>query len=190
MPVKAWLMTFAKQNQHHVKNRGNIMIKFRALMEAIQNSIQGASQAQEQYELKATLDDYFEVAKEEETDETTINSNGVHYKAKTVSMDFPTQTADGLEIIKTEVPLITLSPISSARISEVKFTTELEVTSDKEGTLLVNFPKKTAGRFSKGQAESRSNTTIEICLTGSENPEGLKHIIEGYEKILRAQIPA
>lgn len=168
------------------------MIKFRALMEAIHGSIQEAAQAQEKFELDATMEDYFEVVDAQgkvlkNPDEKTLRRSDVRYRAKMVSMDFPVQSAQGLTKKTVEVPLITLSPVCSSQISEVKFSTELEITSDKKGTLHVDFPKQSSRGLLKPR---RSNTKIEICLTGRENPDGLSHIIDGYEKILRSQIPA
>lgn len=110
------------------------------------------------------------------------------YRPKMVAMAFPSQDKEGSSASIVNVPLITLCPISSPRIKEVKFSTDLEVTSDDNDELYVAFRSlaKTGG---DGVAKSTTNTHIEITLQGSEPPEGLQKVIEGYEKALRAQIP-
>jgi len=112
------------------------------------------------------------------------------YRPKTYSMEFPSRTPEGIKTVTVEVPLITLAPISNPKISEVKFTTELEVSSDENGEILVSFPTpKKHSFFPKEDGNGLTNTKIEITLKGTEPPEGLKRLIEGYERALRAQIP-
>lgn len=114
----------------------------------------------------------------------------VTYRPKMVAMAFPCQTPNGIESAIVNVPLITLSPISSPRVKEVKFTADLEVTADENNELFIAFP---SARKESGWDEDfplkTTNTHIEIILTGGEAPQGLQKIIEGYEKALRAQIP-
>ena len=117
------------------------------------------------------------------------------YRPKMVAMAFPSQGSDGVESTIVNVPKITLSPISSPRIKDVKFSANLEVTTEendgKEGNeeLKVAFrpPQVTGGE--NMVTKDSTNTHIEINLVGHEPPEGLQKIIEGYEKALRAQIP-
>ncbi len=108
------------------------------------------------------------------------------YRPKMVAMAFPSQGKDGVESTIVNVPLITLCPISSPRINEVKFSTDLEVTADDRDELYIAFRPQNKGGEGRGDT---SNTHIEISLRGSEPPEGLQKVIEGYEKALRAQIP-
>lgn len=112
------------------------------------------------------------------------------YRPKMVAMAFPSQNADGVDSTIVNVPLITLSPISSPRIKDVKFSADLEVTADDSDELFVAFktPQVTGGGESTVNKDT-TNTHIEISLVGHEPPEGLQKIIEGYEKALRAQIP-
>lgn len=111
------------------------------------------------------------------------------YRPKMVAMAFPSQSQEGAGSTIVNVPLITLCPISSPRIKDVKFVTDLEVTSDDSDELYVAFrsPQKSSGEHS--EFNDSTNTRIEISLVGHEPPEGLQKIIEGYEKALRAQIP-
>ena len=71
----------------------------------------------------------------------------------------------------------------------MKFSADLEVTTDESDELYVAFraPQITGGENTI--TKDSTNTRIEISLVGHEPPEGLRKIIEGYEKALRAQIP-
>lgn len=160
------------------------MIKFQALMQSIHQSIHSAAQAVEA-EGQKHIDKFFNIV------EDTDGNGELNYKPKTVDMEFPSRTVDGCESVVVKVPLIALSPISTPRISEVKFTTELEISTNEDDELMVSFPTvKKSGFFSGSEdIKSSSNTRIEITLTGQEPPEGLQKVIEGYERALRAQIP-
>ncbi|WP_409425023.1 MULTISPECIES: DUF2589 domain-containing protein [unclassified Pseudoalteromonas] len=111
-------------------------------------------------------------------------------KPKTMLMAFPDKDHNGPKISYVDVPLITLTPISSPKIQEVSIKTNLEVTANDENELFVAFPKQTQRNlFSKSEQRNTSNVEIEIKLQGGETPEGLQKLIEGYERSLRAQIP-
>ncbi len=164
------------------------MIKFEALMRAIHKSVRDAAKTVEGESLDF-IDRFF---KKEKNPEALTNSNENEHILSpiTCTMEFPSRSADGVDIIKAEVPLLTLCPISIPRITEVKFITELEITTGDEDSLMVAFPgPKKHGFFSKDDDRDTTNAKIEITLTGSEPPEGLKKLIEGYERALRAQIP-
>lgn len=201
------------------------MIRFQALMHAIQESIHSAAEAVESAgdkHLKKFFDkilndhyqekvDEIKEAKKEGDNERVkalrkemVNlptgeddsTEGVFiYRPKMVAMAFPSQGADGVESTIVNVPKITLSPISSPRIKDVKFTADLEVTTEendgKEGheELKVAFRSPQVSGGENTVTKDSTNTHIEICLVGHEPPEGLQKIIEGYEKALRAQIP-
>lgn len=122
-------------------------------------------------------------------DETTGTEDDATYRPKMVAMAFPSQGAKGVDSTIVNVPLITLCPISSPRIKDVKFSADLEVTADDSDELHVAFraPQVTGG--DNTITKDSTNTRIEISLVGHEPPEGLQKIIEGYEKALRAQIP-
>jgi hypothetical protein len=167
------------------------MIKFKALMQAIHQSIQSASKSVEYQGIKY-INDFFEVVEPDDSKTKGVSDkkNQKIYRPKTLPMEFPSRTPDGVETVIAEVPLITLSPISSPRISEVKFVTDLEISTDQDGELLVSFPHpKKRGLFSGSDNHEASSSRIEITLKGNEPPEGLKKLIEGYERALRAQIP-
>lgn len=111
-------------------------------------------------------------------------------RPKMVSMAFPTITSNGPATHYVDVPLITLTPISTLLINEVNIKTSLEITVDSKDNIMVSFPqKKQPGIFSSHSESTYSNTEIEIKFRGGETPEGLQKVIEGYERALRAQIP-
>ncbi|WP_404339064.1 DUF2589 domain-containing protein [Pseudoalteromonas mariniglutinosa] len=111
-------------------------------------------------------------------------------KPKTMQMAFPDKDHNGPKISYVDVPLITLTPISSPKIQEVSIKANLEVTANDENELFVAFPKHSQGSlFAKSPEKSTANVEIEIKLQGGETPEGLQKLIEGYERSLRAQIP-
>ncbi|QOL25217.1 DUF2589 domain-containing protein [Thalassotalea sp. LPB0316] len=121
-------------------------------------------------------------------DPDLANEGGATYRPKMVAMAFPSQGKDGVDSTIVNVPLITLCPISSPRIQDVKFTADLEVTTDNNDELIVAFkaPQVSGEHI---VTKDTTNTHIEISLVGHEPPEGLQKIVEGYEKALRAQIP-
>lgn len=114
-------------------------------------------------------------------------------RPKMTTIQYPQQTATGVVMSDVRVPLITLVPLSMTQISEVKLRTELEIQVDEE-YLLVSFPAPQSGRQDDDEHEPdsapRSVATLEITLTPHHGTEGLRKIVEGYEKVLRAQIPS
>ncbi|MEJ2680841.1 MAG: DUF2589 domain-containing protein [Gammaproteobacteria bacterium] len=169
------------------------MIKFKALIQAIHQSIHSAAAAVEAEGIKHIESFFDPVEPDPDSGSTPADAatTPVTHRPKMVALEFPSRTQDGSETIIAHIPLIALSPISSPRIKEVKFTTELEVaTSEESDELFVSFPPPNrTGIFGRGGGESRCNTRIEITLSGHEAPSGLQQLIEGYERALRSQIP-
>lgn len=166
------------------------MIEFQALMRAIHKSVRDAAKSVEGENLDF-IKRFFD--EEERDDPNDPYNNEPILRPKTCSMTFPSRTPDGIENISAEVPLLALCPISAPKITEVKFTTELEITTNKKDQLMVSFPDPNRKRsFFKNKEEDlglNPTTKIEIVIKGNEPPEGLKRLIEGYERSLRAQIP-
>ena len=111
---------------------------------------------------------------------------------KMTTIQFPHKTANGVVMSDVKVPLVTLVPLSMTQLSEVKFRTELEIQIEDE-ELSVSFPtaKSVTSSDSKEQpvGSSRPVGSLEITLVPHHGTEGLKRLVEGYEKALRAQIP-
>lgn len=108
-----------------------------------------------------------------------------YYRPKMVSVQYPQATADGVVIKDVNVPLLTLVPISMSEVSEIKFKTHLEIIDDDE-QLKVSFPGKDHKSSGNG---SDHLSSLEITIRPHECSAGLTTLIEGYEKVLRAQIP-
>jgi hypothetical protein len=113
---------------------------------------------------------------------------------KLVAIDYPRITGEGPTVHTVHVPLITLSPYSATQISKLTFRADLEAQTTSEGKLQVSFPsvKRSSGAkggTEDGTATKTSNVSIEIVLEGTPASAGLRKVIEGYERALRAQIP-
>ena len=112
-------------------------------------------------------------------------------KPKMTTIQYPQKTANGVVMIDVRVPLITLVPLSMTQISEVRLRTELEIQVGEQ-ELSVSFPAPQSGKANPQGEESqvsRPIATLDITLTPHHGTEGLRKIVEGYEKVLRAQIP-
>ncbi|MEO0580756.1 MAG: DUF2589 domain-containing protein [Bacteroidota bacterium] len=128
-------------------------------------------------------------------------STGTKLKPKTVTLQYPYQTSEGLQIVDVQVPLITLVSLSPTQIDEVKLRIGLELlleenTRTGEDTLLVKFlssPSTPTGSPPDPPTSPPPSEThqsfIELKFRPSDTPEGIRKLVEGYEKILRAQIP-
>lgn len=180
------------------------MISVDALVTAIQGAVEGAN-AQLQQQSDALLQQFF-VPVSDNQDEQPSNSvgstgqassaipsadsqaNHTRLRPRYVTMEYPTETANGLETLLVDVPLISMVPVVSSRIKEVTFNTALEVSHNEQGDVEVAFPSASHGLFSRDKTPGHL-ANLEIKITGDETPEGLQKLIEGYNRVLRAQIP-
>lgn len=95
------------------------------------------------------------------------------------------------------VPLITLVPVIMTQISEVRLRSDLVVQIEGDD-VVVSFPVGCSASSNDDNATTMENmyepeagtvASLEITLTPNTGTAGLKKLIEGYERILRAQIP-
>jgi hypothetical protein len=112
-----------------------------------------------------------------------------HIRPKTILMEFPQLTSEGVVIKTVKVPLIALVPVTTTRISKIKFKTDLEVMVDNDNDLIVSFINKKSDVNNEKTAIGLPTSSIEITIHPEESSEGLKDVIKGYEKLLRSQIP-
>ena len=108
------------------------------------------------------------------------------------------QTEDGVQLKEIQVPLITLVPMSMPSIEEVKIVTDtyMEIVEDEVN---VSFGTKPVDIRSKNDSvEQHLNSEpsghgcvgkIEITIRPGAVTDGMKTVIEAYEKTLRAQMP-
>ncbi len=163
------------------------MIEFQSLMRAIHKSIRDASKSVEGENIDF-INRFFDREKKE--DPLDPGKEELILSPKTCTMEFPTRTADGVDVVTAKVPILALCPVSAPRITEVKFTTELDISSSHDNKLMVSFPQAPAKKQEGSDEEQHvPGSKVEITITGGEPPEGLKRLIEGYERALRAQIP-
>jgi hypothetical protein len=140
--------------------------------------------------LKKALEDASRALTDEEgTDAKNMRSaNSQSFTPKTVTLEYAINTEDGVKPHYVNVPLITLVPMQSTQIAQARFKTRLEVQEDN-GKLMISFPGKVQ-QSREAQPDSTSYfTEFEVVLEPKKETEGLRQMVEGYEKILRAQMP-
>lgn len=132
---------------------------------------------------------------------------------KRVAIDYPCVDENGPKLHTVHVPLLALAPISSIRLAKVRFSVNMHLVEGRDGRLLVDLSgSHPTPSPSQGQHASTPNsgdesavpagpspddthrgwsgaTTIHIELEGGAPPDGVKKLIEGFERALRAQIP-
>lgn len=108
--------------------------------------------------------------------------------AKSVVIQYPHQTSNGIEYAQVHVPLITLVPLTMSQIEKATMTAEFDM-EIVDGELQLNFTNsstKTPRRLGKRRRMTRGK--LEITLAPHETPEGLKILVQGYEAALKSQI--
>ena len=113
-------------------------------------------------------------------------------KPKTIVIQYPHYTDEGLKLIDVEVPLITLVPINLSQVEKVKINMDV-LLSLKDGAVNISFetpkPKRRPLFRRRPKRNSRKIGNIDITIKPHEGSNGLKLLIEKYENVLRAQIP-
>jgi len=156
------------------------MIKFRELVQSINEAAKLANQTVADNEGKI-IQDFFDYNKETKK-----------YKAKTITIDYPATDVDGkIDTVDIQVPLITLVPIRPAIIDELKFTTLLDIDLNNDELVVSFSPESSSSKSGIFSEKNKAKTTaeLELIIKPNEHSEGLNKLIEGYEKILRSQIP-
>ena len=156
------------------------MIKFKELVKSINEAAKQANQTIADNEGKI-IKDFFD-----------YDTETKKYKAKTINIDYPSTNLDGkIELLDIEVPLITMVPVTTSAIDKLKFTSSLDIALSND-ELMVSFnkdPTPSKSDIISGKNKSRATAELEIVIRPHEPSEGLSDLINGYEKILRAQIP-
>ena len=113
----------------------------------------------------------------------------VIHEPVSVILDYPNLDENG-DLNRTEihVPLITLVPLTSSQIEKATLTAEFDM-QIVDGSLQLDFVNRTASTMSFFSKPKTSSGTLEIIISPQENSEGLKLIIEGYEKMIKKQMP-
>ncbi len=106
------------------------------------------------------------------------------FSPKLVTLQFPFFKDGGIEYRDIHVPLITLMPISSAEINEVTLETDI-VISESDDEVHLNFERKILSRMFGKAKPGR----LKIKVSPREPADGLQIVLDGYEKLLRSQMP-
>lgn len=158
------------------------MISLKSFIAAIQEAIIQAGDSLMDKNI-GLLDRYF-------TEKTEKSTDGKEQKAlvpKTVTLEYPALDQNLQTVIrKVEVPLITLVPLTTARIEKATLAADFEMEL-ADGQVQLDFSSKPSrGLFQKSKSTIGH---LEITITPQEPPEGLNTVIEAYERALKAQIP-
>lgn len=121
---------------------------------------------------------------------------GDNLTPKTVTMNYPTKTKDGLVVNKeVHVPLVTLVPIAFSQVEELRLQADLELNL-VDDEIQVSLGKYSGGNQVVSGKESevvsgskRSIGNVEIVIKPQEMSDGMQHIVDAYEKVLKAQLP-
>jgi len=156
------------------------MISLKSFVDAVHDAIVAANDTLTDSSV-GIIAKFFKKAKPENTEgdsETVLIPESIIVK-------YPHITEKGIEEVDVNVPLLTLAPLTCPTIDTVEFETRFEM-EIVENELQLNFSKD-----NKDSAESKSNRSghLKIVLSPQEVPEGLKSVIEGYERVLKSQIP-
>lgn len=154
------------------------MISLKSLVEAINDAAEVANATLAKSEDQVINNFFF------------FDDESGRYNAKTVAIEYPTVSKDGkMSNLSIDVPLITIVPISSARVEELRFTTDLDVAIDDDA-IYVSFAKNNGEGTPPPEGKTKgASTRLELVIRPQENTHGLEKLIEGYEKLLRSQIP-
>lgn len=170
------------------------MISFKSFIEGINAAILSANNML-MARNEELLDAYFEPSDSDGNDPDGHEQHKT-LKAKSICLEYPTQTANGMSTTHVDVPLVTLVPVTFPQIEKVKFTAQFDV-MEVNNELQIHFNTETVRKkrrwtlFGRTHIEEDSINSgkLEITIVPSQGPEGVRKVIEGYEKALRSQIP-
>ena len=157
------------------------MISLKSFIDAVHDAIVGANDTLTDSSV-GIIAKFF---KKSNPDEQVENGSSPTMTPESIILKFPHITEKGVEEINVNVPLLTLAPITCPTVDKVEFDTRFEM-EFVDNELQLNFSKD-----NKDTSETKSNRAgqIKITVSPQEIPEGLKNVIEGYERILKSQIP-
>lgn len=166
------------------------MISFKDFIEGIHSAILAANESLVSKN-EEVLEKYFDIMPSKNTGGKNSESNV--YSPKTIVIQCPKHTEEGVVMQDVHMPLITIAPVTMSQIEKVKLNVDLEMQLNGD-ELNVGF--EAASRQNSHASKNGESGTknpllahVEIVLRPHEGPEGLSTLIKGYEKALRAQIP-
>lgn len=174
---------------------GGVIRDLESLISSIKKSSFSAdslelSQATELLKHIEVLQDSIKSSQTGTANESSLNNpNTPTLRAKTVKVQYPQQTNNGLTTIDVTVPLITLVSLNSLQIEELKMRIGLELSLD-QNTLMLNLIPSSGQTSPPSDPNSQTTSSfIEVTFAPTDSPEGIKKLVAGFEKALRAQLP-
>lgn len=156
------------------------MIRFTALIAAIQQAVDSAGQAVTQQNINL-FKTYFT---KKPPARGVIDDTEV-LVPKMVTMEYK----QGQTTQNVEVPLISMAPFTCLQPSEMCLEIDLEC-SEKEGEIFIAFPQEKKSLFgNKEGQDAKPNARLTIKINATTRPAGIEAVINGYDKTLRAAIP-
>jgi Protein of unknown function (DUF2589) len=164
------------------------MISLKSFVRAIHSAIMQAHDSLMTSNVEI-LNEFFHEAPKDTNDKDAGDKVGEKtLKPKNVIVEYPVLTASGkLETAEVHVPLITLVPLSISQIEKAKLTVNFDLEA-VDGELQLTFMKQSGGGLFSGKPKIERNN-MEITIAPIQTSEGLKLLVEGYEAILKRQIP-
>jgi len=172
------------------------MVSLRAFVSAVQEAISKASENLAKYN-EDLFDKYFYQTTADgtvvtaDTDPSKLAAGkSPSLKAKSVTIEYPRETPEGVKQVEVQVPLITLSPLSMTQIEEAKVKVDFAL-AIIDGELQLEFPKggQRPAADGSGGGNKPAMGSVEITMKPADMPEGVKVVVEGYEKVLKSQVP-
>lgn len=167
------------------------MIKFKDFVTAIHDAVMGANTLLNDKNIDL-LEKYFEEEVRTEPPSEANNNKEVQKNImvpKSVIMEYPSTNEDGsTRIDEVHVPIITMIPLQTTKIEKATFTANFELLL-VNGDIQLNFTDKANPTAENTKPGNNTSGTLEITISPQESSEGLKLLIEGYENLLKKQIP-
>jgi hypothetical protein len=134
-----------------------------------------------------TATDALEEAKDAlQADDSSSEAKDIRsYTPRTVVLEYPKNTASGVEYVPVHVPLLTLTPLNMSQVEKAVLKADFELEMDDEGNLQLNFVDS-SNRWGR---RDKTRGSLEITIAPHEMSQGLKSVIEGYERALKSQLP-
>lgn len=162
------------------------MISFKSFINAIHEAVVGASDSLMEKNV-GLIDKYFVESVTDETQDTTgVSVTKKALTPRSVVLEYPKLTPNGVTKTEVHVPLITLVPLQMSQVEKATLTANFEM-EIVDGELQLHFGKSSSKGFFKKPKTAFGK--LEITISPQEASEGLKLMVEGYEAILKQQMP-
>lgn len=158
------------------------MISFKSFIASIQEAIVQAGDSLMEKNI-GLLGRYFAEKEQKAADGTGQKS----LVPKTVTLEYHALDHELKTVVRrVEVPLITLVPLTTARIEKATLTADFEMQL-VDGQVQLDF----SSSASRGLFRKTKSTIgrLEITLAPQDTPEGLSAVVEAYESAVKARLP-